>query len=75
MSAQVLSPRTVRRVERRTGLNIVRAWAHGGYTYEFVTAAHVHGVYDLRTGTYEYIPTRNVIHYTSCTRLFGDSNA
>lgn len=71
MSAQRLSPRSVRRIERSTGLHILRAWSHGGYVMAFVTAAHVHGEWDKKTGEYRYIPNSQVVHYTSCAELFG----
>ncbi|AII28183.1 hypothetical protein VC74_gp87 [Mycobacterium phage Sparky] len=68
MSAQRLSDRSKRRIERSTGLSIVRAWSHGGYIFDFVTDDHRHGAWDKRTGewTFHTDPT----HYSSCADLF-----
>ena len=52
MGAQRLSERKTRRIARDTGLPVIRAWAHGGYTYDFVTQGHLHGWYDLKDGTW-----------------------
>ncbi|ASR85769.1 hypothetical protein SEA_EDUGATOR_72 [Mycobacterium phage Edugator] len=69
VSAQRLSAKSVRRIERSTGLQIVRAWAHGGYTFEFVTADHEHGTWNKKTGAWSF-HTGRVVHYTSCSELF-----
>lgn len=68
MSAQRLSDRSRRRIERSTGLTILRAWGHGGYVFAFVTDDHRHGFWDMKTGDWEWQepPT----HYTSCEELF-----
>lgn len=70
MSAQRLSERSRRRIERATGLTIVRAWAHGGYEMDFVTPEHRHGVWDKKTGAWRYLAEQEVCHYTSCSELF-----
>lgn len=69
MSAQVLNDRSTRRIARSTGLDIVRAWSHGGYTMAFVTADHRHGSWDKKTGEWEW-ETDRTWHYTSCRELF-----
>lgn len=69
MSAQRLSAKSRRRIERSTGLDIVRAWAHGGYVFNFVTADHRHGAWDKRTGEWQF--NDDAMHYTSCAELFG----
>lgn len=69
MSAQRLSDRSRRRIERVVGVPVVRAWAHGGTTMSFVTDDHRHGHCDKATPdvvTWEQGPT----HYTSCRELF-----
>jgi hypothetical protein len=71
VSAQVLSPRSTRRIARSTGLDIIRAWAHGGYTMDFVTADHRHGLWDKKTGDWEW-ETGRVFHYSSCRELFPE---
>lgn len=73
MSAQVLSPRSTRRIARSTGLDIVRAWSHGGYIMTFVTADHQHGMWDKKTGEWEWDddPT---FHYSSCSELFPSTS-
>ena len=65
MSAQRLSERKTRKVARITGLPVIRAWAHGGYAYDFVTAGHLHGWYDLKTGEWR-IQTGGGLHYDTC---------
>ena len=80
MSAQRLSPRSVRRIERATGQPIVRAWSHGGYVFPFVVAdperpdGHRHGWYDKHgSGSWGWAddPPR---HYTSCRdELFAEA--
>ncbi|MGW2533510.1 hypothetical protein ACWCTD_03370 [Streptomyces sp. NPDC001499] len=68
MSAQVLNPASTRRIARSTGLDIARAWSHGGYTMAFVTADHRHGLWDKKTGEWEF--EQDPAHYTSCSELF-----
>lgn len=66
MSAQVLSPKSVARIERATGLTgeIRRGWANGGYVLSFVTHDHRHGLFDKKTG--QWCWEEDPIHYTSC---------
>lgn len=66
MGAQRLSNRSIRRIERATGLRIQRAWAHGGYIMDFVTPDHRHGWWDKRTGEYAPMPEEGLMHYTTC---------
>jgi hypothetical protein len=70
MSAQRLSDKSIRRIERSTGLPVVRAWAHGGYVFNFVTADHRHGAWDKKTGRWEFHD--NPMHYTSCAEMFPE---
>lgn len=74
MSAQRLSDRSRRRIERATGLPIVRAWAHGGCVMDFVTpeaeGGHRHGMWDKKTGYWRILADDEVTHYTTCTELF-----
>lgn len=46
MSAQRLSPKNVTKIAQHTGLDVLMAWAHGGYDFEFVTADHRHGLFN-----------------------------
>lgn len=51
---------------RETGLPIVRAWAHNStHMYEFVTAAHLHGVYDQRTQEWRILRD-SAPHFDTC---------
>lgn len=68
MSAAGLSPRSTRRIALATGLEITRAWGHGGYVFAFVTPEHRHGWYDSKTGEWGW--DERVVHYTSCHDLF-----
>lgn len=70
VSAQRLSARSIRRMERSTGLSIRRAWAHGGYVFNFVTTDHRHGAWDKKTGDWQFQPDQRC--YTSCREMFGD---
>jgi hypothetical protein len=69
MGASQLSAKSVRRIARATGLDIVRAWGHGGYVHGFVTADHRHGCYDTKSGEVGWDGDRPA-HYTSCGELF-----
>lgn len=69
MSAQRLSDRSVRRIERSTGLSIVRAWAHGDYTFYFVTTDHRHGSWSKKTEEWQF-EVGEPRHYSSCEELF-----
>ena len=70
MGAQRLSERKTRRIARATGLPVIRAWSHGGYVFDFVTAGHLHGWYDLKTGGWG-IETTVSSHYDTCPRPAG----
>jgi hypothetical protein len=69
MSAQRLSDRSTRRIANATGLDVVRAWSHGGYSMAFVTADHRHGWWDKKTSNWEW--DNEPIHYSSCAELFS----
>lgn len=73
MSAQRLSDRSRRRIERSTGLAIRRAWAHGGYAFAFVTNDHRHGVWDKKTGEWQW--DDDPLHYTSCREMFPEDDS
>jgi hypothetical protein len=64
MGAQRLNDRSTRRIARATGLPVIRAWAHGGYVHDFVTAGHLHGWYRIKTG--EWGIARRALHYDTC---------
>ncbi len=71
MSAQLLGEKARRRVERQVGEPVVRAWSHGSYTFDFVTAQHRHGVVNKVSGQVQWLPPLRVgAHYTSCRDLF-----
>jgi hypothetical protein len=78
VSAQRLSEKSTRRLSRATGLEIVRAWAHGGYTFDFVVAdpespvAHRHGWYDKKTGNWALLDEHEDrhLHYNTCPEMF-----
>lgn len=77
MSAQRLSDKSARRISRATGLDIVRAWAHGGYVFDFVIASpdhpekHEHGWFDKKTGQWGLDNFAGHAHYDTCfTELF-----
>lgn len=65
MGAQRLSDKKTRKIARVTGLPVIRAWSHGGYTHDFVTAGHLHGWYDLKDGTWG-IAAQVRTHYNTC---------
>lgn len=64
MSAQRLSARSIRRVERQVGEPVLLAWSHGGYTFNFVTPDHRHGSVNKISGDVQW--HENPMHYTSC---------
>lgn len=81
MSAQRLSDKKLRHIQRVTGLPVVRAWAHGGYVYDFVTpfglGAHQHGTIHKDAGKpgsahneFELYSHGSVAHYSTCRELF-----
>lgn len=69
MSVQVLNDRSCRRIQRSTGETVLRAWANGGYVFEFVTPEHRHGWWDKKTGGWGWIPDEDVCHFTSCKQF------
>jgi hypothetical protein len=71
MSAQRLGDKKIRRLARDTGLPVVRAWAHGGYIYDFVTQGHLHGWYSLKSGEWG-IENGYVVHYNTCEPRSGE---
>lgn len=81
MSAQRLSEKTTRRLSRTIGMEVVRAWAHGGYVYDFVVASenrfrHLHGWYDKKTGEWALRDETYRGHYDTCySELFPPSAA
>lgn len=83
MSAQRLSAKSVRRIERDTGLVITRGWAHGGYTFDFVVHdvehpdRHRHGWWNKKSGEWGIEADggrygHGVLHYTTCAELFPE---
>ena len=71
MSAQQLSPRSIRRIERATGLKLRMAWSHGGYTMGFATEDHRHGWYDKKSGEWGF--EEPTVHYSSCFRFWPET--
>jgi len=70
MGAQRLSERKTRKIAAATGLPVIRAWGHGGYTHDFVTRGHLHGWYHLKDGTWG-IQAGRIWHYDTCPRPDG----
>lgn len=74
MGSQRLSPRSTRRIARSTGLDVVRAWAHGGYWFDFVIAdpgrpdGHRHGEWNKTSGEWRML--LEPVHYDTCRELF-----
>lgn len=64
MSAQRLSAKSIRRIERDVGEPILRAWSHGGYTFDFVTPDHRHG--EWNKVSHEWRWDVNAMHYSTC---------
>jgi hypothetical protein len=81
LSAQRLSDRSTRRISRATGLNVVRAWSHGGYVFDFVIAddnpdQHTHGWFDKKTDQFGLYSHGTLTHYDTCfTELFPGARA
>jgi hypothetical protein len=69
VSAQRLNAKNTRKIAAATGLPVIRAWGHGGYTHDFVTRGHLHGWYDLKTGAWGI--QLKPMHYTTCPRPEG----
>jgi hypothetical protein len=63
MGSSRIGARKTRKMAAATGLDIIRAWSHGGYVHSFVTADHQHGYYDLKTGEWEFVCGG---HFSSC---------
>lgn len=72
MSAQRLNARKIRKIATATGLPVIRAWAHGGYEYDFVTAGHLHGWYSLKTREWG-ISAEVRTHYNTCYPAFSSA--
>lgn len=71
MGSQPLGDRKRRRIERATGLSLVRAVAHGGdHIKAIVTTDHRHGWYDPADGTWGFDEPDEVFHFTSCETFF-----
>lgn len=68
MGAQQLNARSVRRIARSTGLDVIRGWSHGGYVMCFVTAGHQHGWWNKKNEEWGF--DCHPVHYTSCRQLF-----
>lgn len=66
MSAQRLSPRSVRRIAASTGLDVVRGWSHGDTVLTFATRDHQHGTWHRRTGAFTLDPPGSCRRYASC---------
>jgi alkaline phosphatase len=70
---QPLNDRNVRRISEATGLDLVRVVAHGGtHWLSIVTADHRHGSYLPATGEVSWDEPAQVVHFTSCRRLFPE---
>lgn len=70
MGMQPLSARSIRRIARTTGLDVIHGAANGGYWHAFVTSAHEHGAWHRHTHEWEWT---NAACTTSCKRLFPDT--
>jgi hypothetical protein len=71
VSAQRLGDKSIRRLERVTGQDILRAWGNGGYVLSFVATAHRHGWFDKKTEQWGW-DDEPVQHYVSCRELFPE---
>jgi hypothetical protein len=66
-----LGPKYLRRISRTTGLDVIRAWGWGGYTFGFVTSDHRHGYWHKRDQSWEFAdPNDRWQHVASCRELF-----
>lgn len=73
MGSQPLSAKSLRRIAEATGLDLVRAVAHGGtHNLSIVTADHRHGSYRRSTGEVLWDAPGTVTHFSSCAYLFPD---
>lgn len=67
MSWGRLSAKSIRRIERTTGLTIERAWGYGGYEFDCrvpIEGGHEHWIFDKKTGTARLVEEPQ--HFTSC---------
>jgi hypothetical protein len=71
MSAQRLSARSIRRIERSIGEPVLRAWSHGGYWMAFVTPDHRHGSWHRRTTNVAWHGD-GVRHYETCRETWPE---
>jgi hypothetical protein len=72
MSAQRLSGKKLRRIQRAVGESavVLRGWSHGGYDFPFVTTDHHHGVYNLKTESVTWLqPGERSWCYNTCAEL------
>lgn len=65
MSAQRLNDRSLRRIARVIGEDVLRGWSNGGYIFDFVTPDHRHGWIDKKSGEWGWQQGR-LCHYSSC---------
>lgn len=68
MGSQRLGEKKTKRLANNLHLDIIRAWAHGGYTYDFVTNDHKHGWYNITTNTWGFFSSPRC--YNTCKDLF-----
>ncbi len=75
MSAQVLNARSTRRLAALAGVELARAWAHGGTGgwFAFATTDHRHGAVQRPTGEVQWHD--EPMHYSSCHELFPEWDA
>jgi len=74
MGSQPLSTKNLHRIERETGLDLVRVVAHGGtHWLSIVTSDHRHGSYDRSRGL--VIWDDYPMHFTSCRELFHEDSS
>lgn len=75
MGLQGLGLQAVHRIERVTGLHVLRATVNNGsddyQTWWFTTHEHQHGWFDRRTGEWELPGWDNLHTFPMCTYLFG----
>lgn len=72
MSAQRLSDKKIRKIQRAVGetATVLRGWSHGGYQFPFVTTDHHHGCYDTKTDTVTWSqPGERIWCYSTCHEL------
>lgn len=69
-ASQRLGEKSITRLERAIGVDILRAWPQGRHLLAFVATAHRHGWFDKTTGEWGW--QDNPRHYLSCTELFPE---